>query len=125
MNVSIASLGEDVQVATLDCYGTFDGGHVIWMVLKDALSNCCTICLDNRRASPTCHRLFEGARHPSDPRAVLIELGAEEEGIIVPMLSRWLDSAEPWGLGAYSPVFRELLQEALLRIGEPLLAPRL
>jgi hypothetical protein len=48
----------------------------------------------------------------------LVELGAEEEGIVVPLLSRYLDSGGPKALGLTEYGW-ELARETLLRLGEP------
>lgn len=95
MLVPIASLVEPIQIDLVDSYGSgagWDDGCVWWASLLDSQDAWAYICLDVRKGSPTCHRLFEGARHPSRPDAQLIELGSAEEGIIVPLWSMWLDS---------------------------------
>jgi hypothetical protein len=124
MVASVLLLRDDLRIQLIDCYGTYANGHVIWASLADGGGSQCLICFDNRPESPTCHRLFCGARHPNNPAAELLELGCEEEGVIVPLLSRWLDSQEPWESGAYPLLLKELLQEALLRVGEPVLVRR-
>jgi hypothetical protein len=97
----------------MDAYG--DG--TIWAWIKDGQGCCTEVCIDGRRGSPTRHRLFEHARHPRKAGAILIDLGAPEEGIIVPLLSRWLDSGEPQKLGL-TERGKEIIQEGLLRLGE-------
>ena len=49
--------------------------------------------------------------------AVLVELGEPEEGIVVSLLSHWLDSAGPkaQGLSEYG---WEMARDALLRLGD-------
>jgi hypothetical protein len=110
----IASLGRDACVHLMDAYG--DG--TVWASIKDGQGRFTQVCIDGRRGSPTRHRLFEQARHPRKQGAVLIELGAAEEGIIVPLLSHWLDSSGPREFGL-TERGKEIIQEALLRLGEP------
>jgi hypothetical protein len=119
MSVTVATLREDVRITLADCFTTESEGFVIWAELMDGVGNRCLICIDSRPRSPTCHRLFQGATHPRDPGARLVDLGHSDEGIIVPLLSQWLDHFEPWGEGANRFRFKEMLHEALLRLGEP------
>jgi hypothetical protein len=109
----VASLGNDVRVALMDAYG--DG--TVWAALKDGQGRYTQVCIDGRRGSPTRHRLFDQGRHPRQQSAVLLELGAPE-GVIVPLLSRWLDSDEARKLGL-TEAGKEILQAGLLRLGEP------
>jgi hypothetical protein len=110
----VAFLGNDIRVALMDAYG--DGA--VWAALEDGQGRYTQVCIDGRRGSPTRYRLFEQARHPRHQSAVLIELGALEEGVIVPLLSRWLDSGEPRKLGL-TEAGKEILQAGLMHFGEP------
>jgi hypothetical protein len=90
---------------------------ILWFEIDDGEGNRAVVCIDSREGSRTRYRLFEGARHPGKPGAVLIELGSEEEGMVVPTLSTWLDSKE-----AKKRIRPEALERAigyLLRLGEP------
>ena len=49
--------------------------------------------------SLTRYRLFQQARHPNQPGAILVELGTPEEAIVIPLLSKYLDSGGPKALG--------------------------
>ena len=118
MHVNVAALAETVRVIAVHCDGTPVDGYIVWAHLEDGSGNFAHVCIDHRRESPTCHRLFEGARHPRDPQAVMIELGAIEEGIVIPLLSRQLDSWEPWQQGVHEFALKEIIQEALLRLGD-------
>jgi hypothetical protein len=74
------------------------------------------VCIDLRQDSPTRNRLFEGGRHPRKSGATLIELGSEQEGIIIPLLSRYLDSDE--ARKQLTEYGFELFQDALIRYGD-------
>lgn len=112
MHHPITTLGADLRVSLVDAYG--DG--TVWARLEDGGGRKAVACIDGRAGSPTRYRLFQGARHPKNPEAVLIDLGAVEEGIVVPLISRWLDSEEAREqLTSYG---RELIQETLLRLGD-------
>src|SRR5258707_14969107 len=106
-------LGKNLQVELVDSYT--DG--TVWAAITDCEGRRTSICIDGRENSPTRHRLFEKARHPRKDGAVLVELGAREEGIVIPLLSPWLDSVEArerlteWGI--------EVVERAPLNIGEP------
>ena len=63
------------------------------------------------------YRLFQQARHPSQPEAALVELGAPAEGIVIPLLSKYLDSGGPKALGLTEYAW-ELAKEILLHFGE-------
>jgi hypothetical protein len=110
---SVLSLGPTMRVATADC---FDDGTVCFLI-RGSQNQITSVCIDGRKGSPTRHRLFQQARQPWQPTAVLIELGAPEEGIVVPLISRWLDSDEAKCL--LSELGLRLLRDALLRLGEP------
>src|SRR6185295_13920976 len=94
--VPIIDLGETVRVVLFDASGDWDDGLVIWWALEDGDGRRAYVGLDARNSSPKRYRLFQGARNPKSPDCVWIELGSVEEGIIVPILSRHLDSPELW-----------------------------
>ena len=48
----------------------------------------------------------------------MVDLGAPEEGIVVPLLSKYLDSGGPKALGLTEYGW-ELARETLLHLGEP------
>ena len=62
--------------------------------LEDERGRGTEVCIDGRKNSPTRYRLFEQTRHPNRQGAVLIELGAVEEGIVVHEVCQWLESDE-------------------------------
>jgi hypothetical protein len=112
----IASLGKDLRVEWVDCYG--DG--TVTAGITDSEGRQTHVCIDGRTNSPTRHRLFEQARHPRKDGAVLVELGAPVEGIVVPLLSRWLDLDEAReSRKELTERGIEMVQEALLHFGEP------
>lgn len=111
MLVSVVSLGPGLHVQLVGLYG--DG--TLWASLADSAGRVTHVCIDGRAHSPTCGRLFEKARHPREDSAVLLELGGSEEGIVVPLLSRWLEKG-PKALGLTEWGW-ELAREALLRLG--------
>jgi hypothetical protein len=113
MLVPISDLGRCVRVGWMD--GSVDG--TLWFELDDAEGQCAVVCFDSREESRTRSRLFEGARHPAKPGAVLLELGSSEEGIVVPALSAWLDSEE--ARERIRPAAIERAIQYLLRLGEP------
>jgi hypothetical protein len=108
----VSTLGDSVRVVLADAYG--DG--TAWFAFKDAEGRYATVCIDGRRGSPTRYRLFDMARHPKKPKAVLLELGSAEEGIVIPLVSRWLDSAPPRALGLHE-IGWDLIRDTLIRIG--------
>jgi hypothetical protein len=110
--MNISTLSDSARVRLADAYG--DG--TVWFHFEDAEGRHAFVCIDGRKGSPTRYRLFDQARHPTRPRAVLLELGAPEEGIIIPLISRWLDSAPPGDLGLHE-VGWELIRDTLIRIG--------
>ena len=118
MLTSIAALAEPIRVVLADAYG--DG--VVWFALKGACGCAARVCIDGRKLSRSRNRLFDGAKHPNDPAAILMELGGDEEAVVVPLISRWLDSASSRtvGLNEYG---WELIRDALLRLGEPSTLP--
>ena len=112
--VSILDLDDTARVVWVDSYST----KVFWVDFEDSLGRRATVCIDLRKDSPTRNRLFEKAMHPTKPGAILVELGGEEEGIAIPLISRWLDSDEPRKLGIREEGV-ELVKNAFLRLGEP------
>jgi hypothetical protein len=112
MHHSISSLGSNLRVTFVDGY--LDGTIHAW--LEDEHGRGTVVCMDGRKNSPTRYRLFEQARHPGHQGAVLIELGAVEEGIVVPLISRWLDSdvGRKW----FTPGGFEIVREVLLKLGD-------
>lgn len=118
MLVPISALGRASRVGWIDACA--DG--TLWFEIDDTQGRTAVVCIDSREGSRTRYRLFEGARHPGKPEAVLIELGSSEEGIVVPALSYWLDSDEArrW----IRPEARERAIQYLLRLGEPELEGR-
>lgn len=111
----IASLGKGLRCEFVDAYGD---GTVNARIIDDQ-GHQAVICIDGRKGSPTRYRLFEGDRHPNRPGAVLIELGAPEEGIVVPLLSRWLDSDE--ARKSFTEEGYERVRMTVSRLGEPTL----
>jgi hypothetical protein len=113
MRVPVSELGPSPWVVLVDRYG--DG--TIWWVMEDAEAKWATVCLDGRAESPTRFRLIDGTRHPRHSGGRVLDLGCPEEGIVVPLLSHWLDSQQP--ADVVSEYFVEVVREALLRLGEP------
>lgn len=112
MHHPITALGADLRVALVDMYR--DG--TVWVRLEDGSRRRSVACIDGRAGSLTRYRLFQGARHPTDRAATLIELGAVEEGVVIPLISRWLDSeVARKDLTTYG---RERIQETLIRLGD-------
>jgi hypothetical protein len=110
----VSLLRHSLRVDLADAYG--DG--TVWFALEDSKGHYAVVCIDGREGSPTQYRMFDRARHPRKPGAVLLELGSSEEGIIIPLVSKWLDSAPPRELGL-TEYGRELIRDTLLRFGEP------
>ncbi len=109
----MTALGEGLRVEWVDFYGD----HTMHACTSDNAGQRTEICIDGRKNSPTRYRLFQQARHPNKPEAVLVELGAPEECIAIPLLSRYLDHGpKASGLTEYG---WELARETLLRYGEP------
>jgi hypothetical protein len=117
MRLPVLSLVGSLRVALVDAYG--DG--TVWFTIEDSGGRRATLCIDGREGSSTRHRLFDLARHPGKPGAVLLELGGPEEGLVVPLVSRWLDSAGPRELGL-TEFGWEIVRDALLRLGAPIAA---
>jgi hypothetical protein len=115
MLVPVTALGGRLWVEWVDFYGD----HTMTACIIDSTGQRTHVCFDGRASSPTRYRLFQQARHPRQPGAVLVELGGQEEGIVVPLLSHWIDSGGPKTLGLTAFGW-ELARETLLRLGEPI-----
>jgi hypothetical protein len=112
--MSLSDLAAPAYVSWVDALWS-DG--TVWFEIDDAVGGSAVVCIDDREGSPTRYRLFEQANHPGKPEAVLIELGSVAEGIVVPLLSSWLDSDE--ARQRVRPEFIERMVGYLLRYGEP------
>lgn len=110
--VSVLALDKSARVALVDSYS-----NVHWAMFKDAQGQIAHVCIDRRDGSPTRNRLFDKARHPGKPGATLLELGSEEEGIAISLLSRWFDSDEPRKMGIRD-IGLEMIRDGFLRLGE-------
>jgi hypothetical protein len=108
----LASLDINLRVRLVDAYG--DG--TVWASIEDGQGRTTRICIDGRKSSVTRNRLFERAKHPSDPDCVIVELVAPEEGLVVALISEWLDSND--GLEGLTERGRVIVREALLRLGD-------
>lgn len=108
MVTSVANLSGQIELDAIDAHP--DG--VVWARLVDAGGGEAIVSLDGREGSPTRFRLFDRARHPVDSDAVLLELGGPEEGIVVPVLSQWCDSADDT-----ESHIQLMLEAMLLRLG--------
>ena len=108
----ILSLENPILVRMVSAYS--DG--TIWFSFEDNIGKFDQACIDGRSSSITKYRLFDQARHPNSPEAVLIDLGSFEEGIIVSLVSCWLGSHTPQetGITAHG---RQLICDTLIRIG--------
>ena len=113
MHVPLTALGKGLRVEWVDFYGD----HTMHAVISDEAGQRTAVCIDGRKNSPSRYRLFVHGRHPNQPGAVLVELGAPEEGVVIPLLSRYLDSGGPKALGLTEYGW-ELARETLLRFGE-------
>ncbi len=113
MLFSVISLADDRRVVLVDFYGQ---GTVVWAAIEDSQHRRSHVCIDCRAGSPTRNRIFDRARHPAWPSAVLIELGAPEEGIIVSLLSRWCD--DEGTNREYREEGIEITRNALIHIGD-------
>jgi hypothetical protein len=114
MQLPVTSLGKGLRVEWIDFYGDF----TMHACICNEAGKRTEVCIDGRKNSPTRYRLFQQARHPRKPDASLVELGSEEEGIVIPLLSWYLDSGGPKAL-CLTGYGWELAQETLLRYGEP------
>jgi hypothetical protein len=113
--VAVSALGGSLRIGWVD--GSMD---VVWFEIGDAEGRYAVVCIDGREESRTRYRLFEGARHPDKPGAVLIALGSEEEGTVVPLLSSWLDDPDSKAVPVpIRPEAKERLIQWLLHLGEP------
>lgn len=112
MQTLIASLGQGLRCEFVDAYSD---GTVNARIIDDQ-GHQAVVCIDARKGSPTRYRLFEQARHPNQAGAVLIELGAPEEGIVVPLISRWLDTDE--ARKSFTEYGYELVRMTVTRLGE-------
>jgi hypothetical protein len=111
---SITALKPPINVTLVDCYA--DG--TIWFSLNDTQGQFATLCIDGRVESQTRFRLFDRARHPNSEDARLIGLGEPEEGIVIPLISSWIDSG---GLAEWNEYGAERFLYTFNRYGEPLL----
>jgi hypothetical protein len=110
---SLADLGRDLRVEWVDFYGD----HTMTIVIGDSTGQRAWFCIDGRANSPTRYRLFQNGRHPRKEGAVLVELGAPEEGTVVPLVSRFLEAGPK--ATELTEFGWELARETLLRLGEP------
>jgi hypothetical protein len=117
MQKPVTDLGNRLRVEFVDFYGD----HTMHALIRDDAGYQTEVCIDGRVTSPTRYRLFQQARHPHHRDAVLIELGAVEEGIVIPLLSNYLDSGGPKALNLTENGW-ELAKETLLRYGEPVVS---
>jgi hypothetical protein len=117
MQVPVTALGKGLRVEWVSFYGDL----TMHACIVDSEGQRTEVCIDGRASSPTRYRVFQQARHPRQPGASLIELGLPEEGIVVPLLSRYLDSGGPKALGLTEYGW-ELAKETLLRLGEPVVS---
>ena len=113
MLIPVLSLGRNLRVEWVDFYG--DG--TMTASIADDSGQRTHVCFDVRASSPTRNRLFQQARHPRQAGAVLVELGDPEEGIVVSLLTRWLDSEGPKAQGLTEWGW-ELARDTLLHLGE-------
>lgn len=113
MQLPVSALGGRLRVEWVDFYGD----HTMHACISDEAGQRTQICIDGRRDSPTRYRLFQQARHPSKPGAALVELGAPEEGIVIPLLSKYLEAGGPKAL-SLTEYGWELAKEILLRFGD-------
>jgi hypothetical protein len=114
MQLPVLALGKGLRVEWVDFYSSL----TMHACISDEAGQRTEICIDGRKNSPTRYRLFQQGRHPSKPGAALVELGAVEEGIVIPLLSHYLDSHGPKASGLTEYAW-ELARETLLHYGEP------
>jgi hypothetical protein len=112
MLIPVSELGPSPRIIMVDRYG--DG--TIWWLMEDERQARAVVCLDGCVGSPTQYRLLDGTRHPKHPGGKTLELGCPEEGLAVPLLSRWLDSQIPKDVASEYSI--EVVREALLRLGD-------
>jgi hypothetical protein len=109
----VNALGKDLRVEWVDFYGDL----TMHACIVDGKGQRTAVCIDGRKSSPTRYRLFQQARHPGEPEADLVDLGGEEEGIVIPLLSQYLDLNGPKASGLTEYGWK-LARETLLRLGE-------
>jgi hypothetical protein len=114
MLLPVTALGNGLRVEWIDFYGDL----TMHACITDEAGRRTAICIDGRKGSPIRYRLFLQGRHPNKPGAVLVELGAAEEGIVIPLLSRYLDAHGPKAAGLTEHGW-ELARDTLLHYGEP------
>lgn len=112
MQPPISSLKGKLRLEFMDAYG--DG--TVHGRIEDEAGQKVEICIDGREGSPTRHRLFQKARHPRQTGAELIDLGADEEGIVIPLMSQWIDSDE--ARRELTQFGLDLVRERLARLGD-------
>src|SRR5262245_34677777 len=112
MQIPVTALGKGLRVEWVDFYGD----HTMHACISDDAGQRTEVCIDGRKDSPTRFRLFQQARHPRYAGATLVELGAEEEAIVVPLLSKYLDSGPK--VLKLSEFGWELAKETLRGVGE-------
>jgi hypothetical protein len=113
----VTALGKGLRVEWIEVYGD----HTLHARISDEAGQQTSICIDGRNNSPTRNRLFQQGRHPNKPEAVLVELGSPEEGIVIPLLSRYFDSHGPKASGLTEYGW-EFAREILLHHGEPVVS---
>lgn len=107
----LSELEGEIEIKIVDLYG--DG--TVWASMVDSQGRHAVACIDGRDGSDTRYRIFVGARHPSRPEAVLIDLGSEEEGIFVSLVSEMIDAVPP--RFQFTEYGLEIIRDALVRIG--------
>jgi hypothetical protein len=112
MLMPVIALADDRRVVLVDLYGE----SVVWAAIEDSQQRRAHVCIDCRAGSPTRNRIFDQARHPSKLGAVLVELGAPEEGIVVSLISRWCDDEE--ANRGYREEGIAIIRNALLHVGD-------
>jgi hypothetical protein len=117
MQIPVTALGKGLRVEWVDFYGDL----TMHACLSDDAGQRTEVCIDGRADSPTRYRLFQQGRHPRKPGARLVELGGPEEAVVVPLLSKYLDSGGPKALGLTEYGW-ELARETLLHLGEPVMS---
>ena len=117
MYIPVSALGRRLHVEWVDFYGD----RTMHACIADDAGQRTQVCIDGRATSPTRYRLFQQARHPNQPSAALVELGALEEGIVIPLLSKYLDSGGPKALNLTEYGW-DLARETLSRFGEPVIS---
>jgi hypothetical protein len=116
MLTPIGSL-DSPAVTIADAYGNAS----VWFAFRGSNESYSLVCIDCRPNSPTKYRMFDQTKYPGKPEGVLIELGSDEEGLVISLVSEWLDSTSPNELGMNDFGWK-LFREALIRHGEPFIA---